>query len=114
VYQPPSPNHSLHSKQTLTPDSSDACCVCPNSQPSYIDLEQVLFALGVSQPHQLASVQLSFYPNLLDAAKQGASASGAAQGASQAQQHLLEATAQPVTVEITDARTWEVCWIFVA
>jgi hypothetical protein len=76
----------------------------------HADLEQVLFALSTAAAHgqQLSAVQLSLYPNLLqDARKQDSTA--AAGGGVQAQQQLSEVQVQPVTVNIQEAKTWEVC-----
>lgn len=62
------------------------------------------------QQKTLAAAHLSLYPTLLDTAKQAAAAADQGdQGASQAQQFLLQATAQPAAAAIKDAATWEVC-----
>jgi uncharacterized protein YfaS (alpha-2-macroglobulin family) len=77
----------------------------------HADLEQVLFALSTAAAHgqQLSAVQLSLYPNLLQDARKQDSTAAAAGGGVQAQQQLSEAQVQPVTVNIQEAKTWEVC-----
>lgn len=75
---------------------------------SHADLEQVLFALSTAaaQGQQIASVQISLYPSLLDDARaqQGVPAAGAATD----QYQLAGVHAQSAAVDIQDAKTWEV------
>lgn len=77
------------------------------------DLEQVLFALGsttLAQP--AACVELSLYPNLLEAAQRQATAvAQPGDDASQGQQQgnrLLDAQQLQVAVRIQDSASWEV------